>query len=178
MTSAFSWQNSISLCHSTFQGQICLLLQVFLDFLLLHSSPLWWKGHLLAVLVLEGLVSLHRIIQLQLLQHYWLRHRLGLLWYWMVCFGNEQRSSCPFWNCTQVMYFRLFCWLWELLHFFYGILAHSSRYNGLYFCFITYLLYKFFCIPLSKIKMYMYGYENWTIRLSAEELMLLNCVVG
>ena len=23
-----------------FQGQICLLLQVFLDFLLLHSSPL------------------------------------------------------------------------------------------------------------------------------------------
>ena len=41
MTSAFSWQNCISLCpaHSTFQGQICLLLQVFLDFLLLHSSP-------------------------------------------------------------------------------------------------------------------------------------------
>ena len=26
--------------HSAFQGQICLLLQVFLDFLLLHSSPL------------------------------------------------------------------------------------------------------------------------------------------
>ena len=25
---------------SAFQGQICLLLQVFLDFLLLHSSPL------------------------------------------------------------------------------------------------------------------------------------------
>ena len=42
MTSAFSWQNSISLSllHSIFQGQICLLLQVFLDFLLLHSSPL------------------------------------------------------------------------------------------------------------------------------------------
>ena len=32
MTSAFSWQNFISLCllHSVFQGQICLLLQVFL----------------------------------------------------------------------------------------------------------------------------------------------------
>ena len=28
------------LLHSVFQGQICLLLQVFLDFLLLHSSPL------------------------------------------------------------------------------------------------------------------------------------------
>ena len=29
-----------ALHHSVFQGQICLLLQVFLDFLLLHSSPL------------------------------------------------------------------------------------------------------------------------------------------
>ena len=32
MTSAFSWQNSVTLCplHSALQGQICLLLQVFL----------------------------------------------------------------------------------------------------------------------------------------------------
>ena len=30
------------------------------------------------MLVLEGLVCLHRTIQLQLLQHYWLGHRLGL----------------------------------------------------------------------------------------------------
>ena len=30
------------------------------------------------MLVLEGLVGHHRTIQLQLLQHYWLRHRLGL----------------------------------------------------------------------------------------------------
>ena len=46
MTSAFSWQNSVSLCplHSVLQGRICLLLQVPLDCLLLHSSPLWWKG--------------------------------------------------------------------------------------------------------------------------------------
>ena len=68
------------LLHSVFQGQICLLLQVFLGFLLLHSSPLWWKGHLFWVLVLKGLVGLHRTIQLQLLQRYWLGHRLGLLW--------------------------------------------------------------------------------------------------
>ena len=42
MTSTFTCQNSISLClaSSVFQGQICLLLQVFLNFLLLHSSPL------------------------------------------------------------------------------------------------------------------------------------------
>ena len=42
------------------------------------------------MLVLEGLVGLHKTIQLQLLQHYWLGHRLGLLWYWMVCLGNKQ----------------------------------------------------------------------------------------
>ena len=31
---------------------------------------------LLGVLVLEGLVGLHRTIQLQILQNYWLEHRL------------------------------------------------------------------------------------------------------
>ena len=44
------------------------------------------------VCVLKGLVGLHRTIQLQLLQHYCLGHRLGLPWYWMVCLGNSQRS--------------------------------------------------------------------------------------
>ena len=77
-----------------------------------------WKRHLLYVLVLEGLVGLHRTVQLQLLQHYWLGHRLGLPWYWIVCLGNEQRSFCHFWACTQILHFRLFCWLWGLLHFF------------------------------------------------------------
>ena len=51
-------------------------------------------------------------------QHYWLGHRLGLLCYWMVCHGNEQRSFCRFSDCIQVLHFRLFCWLWCLLHFF------------------------------------------------------------
>ena len=121
---------AFALLHSVLEGQICLLLQVFLDFLLLHSSPLKWKGHLFWVLVLKGLIALHRTVQLQLLQHYWLGHRLGLLWYWMVCLGDEQRSFCHFWDCIPVLHFRLFCWPWWLLHFFYGILAHSSRYNS------------------------------------------------
>ena len=48
LTRVFSWLNSVSLCPVLFvlQGQTCLLLQVFLDFLLLDSSFLWWKGHL------------------------------------------------------------------------------------------------------------------------------------
>ena len=60
---------AFALLHSAFQGHSCLLLQVFLDFLLLHSSLLWWKGHLFWVLFLKGLVGLHRTIQIQLLQH-------------------------------------------------------------------------------------------------------------
>ena len=74
-----------ALLHSVFQGQISLLLQVFHDFLLLHSSPLYWKRYLFCVLVLEGLVGLPRTFQPQLRQHYWSGHRLGLLCYWMVC---------------------------------------------------------------------------------------------
>ena len=79
------------------------------------------------MLVLKGLVCLHRTIQLHLLQCYWLGHRLGLLWYWMGCFGYKQRSFCHFWDCIQVLHFRLFCWPWWLLHFFWGIPACSSR---------------------------------------------------
>jgi len=56
------------------------------------------------VVVLEGLVVLHRTVQLQLFQHYWLGHRLGLLLYWMVCVGNEQRSFFRFWDCNQAFW--------------------------------------------------------------------------
>ena len=87
MTSAFSRQNVLvfGLLLSVLQSQTCLLLQVSLDFLLLQSNPLWWKGHLfllLLLLVLEGLGGLHRTIRLQHLQHERLEHRLGLLWCW------------------------------------------------------------------------------------------------
>ena len=37
------------------------------------------KDTFLGVLVLKGLVGLYRTVQLQLLQHYWLGHRLELL---------------------------------------------------------------------------------------------------
>ena len=66
------------------------------------------------VLTLKGLVGLHRTIQLQLLQHYWLGIDLDDLDDWMVCLGNEQRSLCRFWDCIQVLHFGLFCWLWWL----------------------------------------------------------------
>ena len=60
-------------------------------------------------IVLEGLVGLHRTTELQLLQHHWSGHRLGLLWYWVVCLGNEQRSFCCILDCIQAPHFGLFC---------------------------------------------------------------------
>ena len=43
MTSTFFWKTllAFALLHFVLQGQICVLRQVSLDFLLLHSSPLW-----------------------------------------------------------------------------------------------------------------------------------------
>ena len=61
LTSAFPWQNSISLCPASFCNPRpnFPVRQVFLDFLLLHSGPLC-KGYLFRVLVLKGLVGLHK----------------------------------------------------------------------------------------------------------------------
>ena len=45
------------------------------------------------MLVLKGLVGLHRTIQLQFLQHYWLGHRLGLLYIeWFALEMNRDHS--------------------------------------------------------------------------------------
>ena len=41
------------------------------------------------MLVLRGLVGLHRTVQLQLLQHYWLGHRLA------AAAAAESLQSCP-----------------------------------------------------------------------------------
>ena len=76
------------------------------------------KDSFFGVLVLKGLVGLHRTIPLQLIQHYLLGYRLGLPWYWMDCLGNEQRSFYHFRDCIQVLHFEFFCWPWWLLHFF------------------------------------------------------------
>ena len=71
------------------------------------KSPMM-KRHLFLVLVLESLVILHRSSQLQLLLHQWLAHWLGLLWCWMVCFGNSLRSFYHFWDCTEVLHIGLY----------------------------------------------------------------------
>ena len=115
--SVFSWQNSISLCPASFctpRPNLPVTPGVSWLPTFAFQSPIMKRTSVL-VLVLKGLVALHRTIWLQL-QHYWSGYRLGLLWYWMVCLRNEQRSFCRFWDCIQVLHFRLFCWLWWLLH--------------------------------------------------------------
>ena len=47
------------------------------------QSPIMKKTSFLGV-ILKGLVGLHRTVQLQVLRCYWLGHRPGFPWYWMV----------------------------------------------------------------------------------------------
>ena len=93
MTSVFSWQNSVSLCPASILYSKAILTCYFRylltsyfcilvpydekDIFFFGVNSRWSVGH-------------HKTVQLQLLWHYWLGHRLGLLWYWMVCLGNEQ----------------------------------------------------------------------------------------
>ena len=96
MTSAFSWQNSISLCPTSFhtpKPNLPVTPDVSWLPTFAFQSPVM-KGYLFWVLILKGLIGLHRTVQL--LQHYWLGHRLGLLWYWMVCLGNNRDHSVIF----------------------------------------------------------------------------------
>ena len=58
------------LLHFVLQGQTCLLLQVSLDFLLLHSNPLWWKGHFFVVIVSSKRYC--RVFMLSCFSHVWL----------------------------------------------------------------------------------------------------------
>ena len=118
ITSAFSWQNSASLCPASFCTQrpnLPVTPDISWHPTFAFQSPIMKRTYFFGVLVLEGLVGLHRNIQLQHLQYCWLGRRLGLLWYWMDCLGNEQRLFCHFWDYIQVLHFWLFCWLWWLL---------------------------------------------------------------
>ena len=99
MTSAFSWQYCISLCPASFHiPRPNLPVTPGVSWLptFAFQSPIM-KRTTFGVLVLKCLVGLHRTIQLQLLQCYWLGHRLGLLWYWMSTINIVDRLAyeCP-----------------------------------------------------------------------------------
>ena len=87
---------AFSLLHSVLQGKKLPVtpgvswLSIFAFQSPIMKSTSFW------VLILERLVGLQRTIQLQLLQHYLSGYRLRLLWYWMICLGNKQRSCLSF----------------------------------------------------------------------------------
>ena len=80
MTHAFFWQNSASLCPAfhffTPRPNFPVMTGISSLPAFAFQSPMVKRTSFL-VLDLEGLVGLHRIIQLLCL--YWLGHRLGLL---------------------------------------------------------------------------------------------------
>ena len=59
-------------------------------------SPVMKRTSFLCVLVLEGVVGLHRTSQLQLTWHQWLGYKLGLLWCWMVYLETNWDHSVIF----------------------------------------------------------------------------------
>ena len=99
MTNALCyWQNCVSLCPASFCTQRpSLPVTPGMSWLLTFpfQSPITKRTSSLG-LSSRRLVGLHRTVQLQLLQHYWLWHKLSLPWYWMVCFGNQQSLFCHF----------------------------------------------------------------------------------
>ena len=80
-----------------FQGQICLVLWYLLTSY--FCIPVSYDENdifFCVCVVLEGLVGLHRTVQLQLLQHYWSGNRLELLGFWMVALEMDRDPSVIF----------------------------------------------------------------------------------
>ena len=66
----------------------------------LRSSRLWWKEHLFFCVSSRRSWRFSSNHSTSASWHWWLGHRLGLLWCWMVCLGNEPRSFCHFWGLS------------------------------------------------------------------------------
>ena len=92
---AFSWQNSVGLCPASFctprpNLPVTPSISWFPTFA--FQSHIMKRTHFW-VLVLKSVVGLHRTVQLQ---HYWLGHRLGLLWCWRLALEMNRDHSVVF----------------------------------------------------------------------------------
>ena len=112
-TSAFSWPNFVSFCPASFCTPRPILpvtpgiswLSTFA-----FQSPMMKRTSFFGVNSRESSRPSYSHLTLassELFVGHWIR----LLWYWMVCLWDELRSFCRFWYCTQVVHFRLYCWL-------------------------------------------------------------------
>ena len=98
MTSAFSWQNSISLCSASFcipRPNLPVTPGVSWLPSFAFQSPIMKRTSFLDVSSKRSCrSSLNHSTSASLALL--VGHRLGLLWYWMVCLGNKWRSFCRF----------------------------------------------------------------------------------
>ena len=78
------------------------------------------------MLVLEGLIGLHRTVQLQL---YWSGHGIGLLWYWTVRLRNRDHSVI-FETASKYCIWTLLLTMMATAFLLRDSFAQSSRYNG------------------------------------------------
>ena len=110
MTSVFSWQKSVSLSPASFCSPR--------PNLPVTSGISWLPTFAFQSLMMErtslfcvSSKGLHRTIELQLLQHYWSRHRLGLLGYWWFALETNmiilsflrRHPSTAFWTLLLTM---------------------------------------------------------------------------
>ena len=89
MTSVFSLQMPCFILYS--KAKFACYFRCFLPSYFCIPVPYNEKDIFFWVLVLKCLVSLHRTVQLKLLQSYWLGHRLGLLD--IECFALEMNRD-------------------------------------------------------------------------------------
>ena len=103
---ACSLDNSVSLCPALFcipRSNLPVIPDISWLPTFAFQSSMMKRTSFFLVLALEGVVDLQRTIQLLLLQHQCLGHRIGLLWWRMICLGNKPWLFCHFLDCTQVL---------------------------------------------------------------------------
>ena len=130
MISGFSWQNYVSLWPASFcapRSNLLVITDIFwLPTFAFQSLMMKRTSFSFLVLVLDGVVGLHKTIQLQLLWHYWLGRDLNYCDVeWFALETNRDHSGI---FETASKYCLLgSCWLWGQLCFFQGILARGSK---------------------------------------------------
>ena len=115
MTNAFSWQNSVSPCPASFCSpgpNLPVTPGISWPPTFAFQSP---------VMKSISFVGVSSRRSCRSSQNHSTSASLALVvgaqtWITVIlnCLGNKQRSFCHFWNCTQVLGFRLLSWLWEL----------------------------------------------------------------
>ena len=123
MISAFSWQNSVSLCPASFcTPRPNLPVTPCMSWLITFTfQSAIWKGYLFLVLVLEDLGGLHRMV--------WLFSFFGISGWGIDLDYCDVEWFALEMNWDHFVAFEIApkycisdsCWLWGLLHFFYNV---------------------------------------------------------